>query len=67
MRDVARVMDLPYAEADTIAKLVPAGPKVTLSSALETEPGEAKFIEILSTQADAWRVSRVTHRRMRPV
>ncbi len=38
IRDVARVLDLPYEEADSIAKLVPAGPKSNLDSALETEP-----------------------------
>jgi len=38
IRDVARVLSLPYVEADTVAKLVPLGPKVTVSSALHDEP-----------------------------
>ena len=38
VRDVARVMGLEYAAADTIAKLVPEGPKVTLTSAMNDEP-----------------------------
>ncbi len=38
VRDVARVMGIPYAEADAVAKLVPEGPAVTLSSAMEEEP-----------------------------
>jgi len=38
LRDVARVLDLPYAESDSIAKLVPPGPKVTLKAALAQEP-----------------------------
>ena len=38
LRDVARVLDMPYEEADSIAKLVPAGPKTNLDSALQTEP-----------------------------
>ncbi len=38
IRDVARVLDIPYAEADEIAKLVPEGPKVTLEKALTEEP-----------------------------
>ena len=38
LRDVARVLDLPYAEADNFAKLVPAGPKVKLADAIESEP-----------------------------
>jgi DNA polymerase-3 subunit alpha len=38
VRDVARVLDYPYAEADRIAKAIPEGPKVTISQALETNP-----------------------------
>ncbi len=38
IRDVARVLDIPYGEADRIAKLVPSGPKVTLEQALAAEP-----------------------------
>jgi DNA polymerase-3 subunit alpha len=38
IRDVARVLDLPYEEADAIAKLVPQGPKIDLEQALELEP-----------------------------
>jgi DNA polymerase-3 subunit alpha len=37
VRDVARVMNIPYSEADAIAKLVPEGPAVTLSGAMESE------------------------------
>ncbi|MBI4335369.1 MAG: DNA polymerase III subunit alpha, partial [Candidatus Omnitrophica bacterium] len=38
LRDVARVMDFPYAEADRIAKLVPNDLNITLNQALEQEP-----------------------------
>ncbi|MEW6137347.1 MAG: DNA polymerase III subunit alpha [Thermodesulfobacteriota bacterium] len=38
VRDVARVMGLPYAEADKIAKLIPDELKITLDSALKKEP-----------------------------
>ncbi len=38
IRDVARALDLPYEEADAIAKLVPGGPKASLDGALATEP-----------------------------
>ena len=38
IRDAARVMDVPYATADRIAKLVPEGPKVTLADCLQ--PGQ---------------------------
>lgn len=37
VRDVGRVMALPYGDVDRIAKLVPEGPKVTLAKALEEE------------------------------
>ncbi|MBI3089915.1 MAG: DNA polymerase III subunit alpha [Candidatus Tectomicrobia bacterium] len=37
IRDVGRVLDMPYGEVDRIAKLVPAGPKVSLAKALEEE------------------------------
>ncbi len=38
IRDVGRVMSVPYGEVDKIAKLVPAGPNITISQALEVEP-----------------------------
>jgi len=38
IRDVARVLDVPYEEADAIAKLVPEGPKVTLADAIKETP-----------------------------
>jgi len=38
IRDVARAVDFPYAEADRLAKLVPEGPKITLNDALALEP-----------------------------
>ena len=37
IRDVARVLEIPYADADAIAKLVPAGPKSDLGAALRQE------------------------------
>jgi len=38
IRDVGRALDYPLTETDRIARLVPAGPKVTLDSALEEVP-----------------------------
>jgi len=35
VRDIARAIDVPYAKADTIAKLIPADPKMTIDKALE--------------------------------
>jgi DNA polymerase-3 subunit alpha len=38
IRDVGRVMAIPYAEVDRIAKLIPAELEITLKKALESEP-----------------------------
>ena len=38
IRDVARVMDLPYSQADTIAKMIPNELNITLDRALEMNP-----------------------------
>jgi DNA polymerase-3 subunit alpha len=38
VRDVGRVMSLPYGEVDTIAKLIPIEMEMTLDKALEREP-----------------------------
>jgi DNA polymerase-3 subunit alpha len=38
IRDVGRVLDYPLTEVDRIARLVPAGPKVTLNRSLEEVP-----------------------------
>lgn len=35
VRDVARALDVPYSDADKLAKLIPSGPGVTLKHALE--------------------------------
>jgi len=42
IRDVSRVMDLPLAEANRLAKLVPEGPKVYLKKLLHGTPQELK-------------------------
>ncbi|RLA85858.1 MAG: DNA polymerase III subunit alpha [Deltaproteobacteria bacterium] len=38
VRDVGRVLGIPYREVDIIAKLIPGGPNVTLQEALALEP-----------------------------
>jgi len=38
VRDVGRVLEMPYAEVDRLAKLIPAAPDMTLERALEIEP-----------------------------
>ncbi len=38
IRDVGRVLDLSYARVDSIAKMVPSEPNITIDRALETNP-----------------------------
>ncbi|MGQ9681787.1 MAG: DNA polymerase III subunit alpha [Anaerolineae bacterium] len=38
IRDAGRALAMPLNDVDRVAKLVPAGPKVTIASALETSP-----------------------------
>jgi len=45
LRDVGRVMGIPYAEVDKIAKLVPPDPGITLEQALGIEPELRKEYE----------------------
>ncbi len=45
IKDVARAMDIPYAESDMIAKLIPADPKMTLAKAIDMEPKIKELIE----------------------
>jgi len=44
IRDVGRVLNMPYGDVDRIAKLVPEGPKVSLEKAIAEEP-ELKKLE----------------------
>jgi DNA polymerase-3 subunit alpha len=45
VRDVARVMGLPYSEADRIAKLIPNDLKMTIDEALKREPRLKKLAQ----------------------
>ena len=45
IRDVGRVLSMPYGEVDRIAKLVPGGPGVTLAGALETVDELKQLVE----------------------
>ncbi len=45
IRDVARALNLPYALADRVAKLVPWQPNITLADALEREQELRRMIE----------------------
>ena len=46
IRDVGRVLEIPYAEVDRVAKLVPNQLNMTLQQALEQEP---KLLELVET------------------
>ncbi|MBX9660574.1 MAG: DNA polymerase III subunit alpha [Nitrospiraceae bacterium] len=48
IRDVGRVLEIPYAEADKVAKLIPNQLNMTLQQALEMEP---KLTELVNTDA----------------
>jgi DNA polymerase-3 subunit alpha len=43
IRDVGRTLSIPYGEVDRIAKLVPAGPNVSLEKAIQEEPDLRKL------------------------
>lgn len=43
VRDVGRVMSVPYAEVDKIAKMIPSEPGMTLKEALKVEPQLSKL------------------------
>lgn len=45
IRDVARVLEVPLAEANRIAKLIPDGPKVTLATARQDVPEFADLFQ----------------------
>ncbi len=45
IRDVGRVMDIPYAEVDKVAKLVPTQLNITLKDALKQEPRLQELVD----------------------
>ncbi|HEU4684325.1 MAG TPA: DNA polymerase III subunit alpha [Nitrospira sp.] len=45
IRDVGRVLEMPYAEADKVAKLVPNQLNITLQQALDLEPRLRELVE----------------------
>ena len=45
LKDVARVLDIPFNESNEISKLVPEGPKITLEKALQLEPRLGEYRE----------------------
>ncbi len=57
IRDVARVMGMPYAEADKMAKLIPDELGITLKKAYEMEPKIKELIENNSLAKRVWEFS----------
>jgi DNA polymerase-3 subunit alpha len=57
VRDVCRVMGMPYGDGDRIAKLVPDELKVTLSDALDKEPELRQLIEEDPQIARLWHLA----------
>ena len=55
IRDVARVCDMPYAEADAMAKLIPDELNITLKDAYEKEPKIAELISQNPKAAKIWK------------
>ena len=45
LKDVARVLDIPFNESNEISKLVPEGPKINLEKALDMEPRLKEYRE----------------------
>ncbi len=59
VRDVARVLSLPVAVGDRIAKLVPDGPEVTFDRALKESPG---LKELIASDESVAKVVRIAER-----
>jgi len=58
IRDVGRVMGIPYGEVDRIAKLIPGGPNITLTEALEREPQLKEMIQVDPRIASLFKIAR---------
>ncbi|MBN2062662.1 MAG: DNA polymerase III subunit alpha [Deltaproteobacteria bacterium] len=58
IRDVGRSLNIPYGEVDKIAKLVPEGPGVKLSKAIEEEPDLKKLESGEKIQRKLLKISR---------
>lgn len=57
IRDVARVCDMEYKEADAMAKLIPDELKITLKDAFEKEPKIAELINENAMAKQIWKFS----------
>ena len=59
IRDVGRVMSVPYADVDRIAKLIPSEPGTTLQNALTIEPQLKKLCDEDKTAAEVIETAQV--------
>lgn len=58
IRDLARVLEIPLAEADKLAKMVPEDPEMTLDKALKESP---EFRQTCDTDPNAIRIMKYAH------
>ncbi|MBI4013372.1 MAG: DNA polymerase III subunit alpha [Candidatus Rokubacteria bacterium] len=58
IRDVGRVLGMPFGEVDKIAKLVPDTLKITLDDALRQSPPLAEMVKSRSEVAELWQVAK---------
>ncbi len=58
IRDVGRAMDIPYAEVDRVAKLIPNTLNITLSQALKQEPRLEEWVKKDSRMASLFDIAR---------
>lgn len=59
IRDVARVMGMPYGEADSFAKLIPKELEITLEDAYNKEPKIAELIASNPLAKQVWEFARI--------
>ncbi len=55
IRDVARVLDVSYAEADRLAKMIETGPKIKLADEYKGKPELRELIESSETYTQLWK------------
>ncbi|TAG11601.1 MAG: DNA polymerase III subunit alpha [Verrucomicrobia bacterium] len=55
LRDVSRVMGIPYGEADRIAKMIDSKPDITLTKEWEAKPELREIIENSTTYSELWK------------
>ncbi len=59
IRDVGRVLEMPYKEVDAIAKLVPGDLKMTIEKAIQLEPRLKELIESNKDVAELIKIARI--------